>query len=603
MSKSDAFKYKNRYGYKGLVVLKFENFEVDGKPQIYATGFDLDNPTQKISVALMQEEGYRKNIAQTDFGIVEKTDGDQTRYFNQRAGVEIDSKTYNDFLENNIGVDSKFNKIVSQRSKAENLLTKKNRATLPAVLMFDNANKLGTIGDIAVYEARWVSGISGNNPKPDFEKEVDKTFNVMHRKVLGNVSIKYDGERAYWGDINAVDRITTLETPKPNQTPDEIQEISLRNRDLLRYALHNQVKSADGYKAERKPFTCFNILDSKGEHQETVRLYAEEFLDGRYKEGDPTQKMKFMRPKDAPETLHAYLYHQDKFSKPLKDLIESGEPIELKDKDLISKAIRSDKARAVISSLVNTPFTPLVTKDLAERSSNPDMQRFIAIEANKLNGFYKKMVLGELQPRLVSGTTYAIGPKYLERFVNEIQLTNEGRSRPLRGIVHTEPFNNPNNTPMQHRDKIYGHTPDNKLIFSEMYICPALFDAKAEFSSVYTGLVTIPHQSYKQAEKSRVLHTDLTEEHAPKLDSFRFIEHEYKDYTNGTLEAPSVVKLLNEEKDRIATIDNEKDSKVAYDTYYRLLGTHKTHEPEQAKPVENRQKSEMKKEEDLSFGL
>ena len=99
-----GFKNANRYEHKALVVLKFEEVEVNGLPQIYATGFDLARPDQKISIALMQEDGFRKNIAQLDYGITEKTDGAETKYFNTASGAEIPKAEYQSLLHNNVNI-------------------------------------------------------------------------------------------------------------------------------------------------------------------------------------------------------------------------------------------------------------------------------------------------------------------------------------------------------------------------------------------------------------------------------------------------------------------------------------------------------------------
>lgn len=580
-SKYGDFKNANRYQHKALVVLKFEEMKVDGRTQVYATGFDLEKPDQQISVALMQEEGYRKNIAQISFGITEKSDGNDTKYYNTASSKEITKAEYEEFIHTSSAVEQQFNTLVSQRANAEGLLAKRLRiGRLPAVLMFDNANKLDQVGGIEVYEARWVSGLSGNVNRIEDDQALEDDFAISHRKVLGNISIKYnEANQPVWGDCKAIDRITDLTAPNPANTAEENMTLAIRNRDILRYALSNVTTSEDGYKVERKPFTYFNLVDTKADVKkegdrvvQTIPLFSEEVADSRHKTDDPIVKFNFKRPKDAADTLEAYLYHQDAQTLPLKTLLHSGEDLNAGNKYEIDKAYNADKARAVIASLTNRKFQPIVTPDLAERITDKGLQVEVAKKANELKSLHKKMVMGELEPRMINGTVFPLGPKYLNRFVQEVQLTNAGKMRPMRGLVSMQPFENAENK--TGTEKIMSHE-KGELIFSEMYICPKKWETTSDNPSVFTPLITTPAQSYDAVVKSRVSHKDLTEEHAPTVDSYRFIGVEYKDYINGTKEIPSIVQALTEEKERIQQLDHTKDQTKEYENFYRLMGVHK----------------------------
>lgn len=580
-----GFKNANRYEHKALVVLKFEEVEVNGRPQIYATGFDLARPDQKISIALMQEDGFRKNIAQLDYGITEKTDGAETKYFNTASGAEIPKAEYQSLLHNNVNIGQDYNRIAKQRAKAEGLLAKRLRiASLPAVLMFDNANKLSEVGGIEVYEARWVSGLSGNTNQVDRDKEIEDDFTVSHRKVLGNIRVKYnENNKAVWADCNAIDRVIDLKAPSPTAPDQEIEQLSIRNRDILRYALSNVTTSDDGYRVERKPFTYFNLTDSKtGNHVQTVSLLTEEIMDSRHKTDDPIVKFNFKRPEDAHVTLEAYLFHQDAKTKPLNDLLASGAPLTGADKKMINDAYSADKARAVISGLTNLAFTPIITPELAERANDKDLAADLSIKANDLKSIHKKLALGELVPRMINGTTYPLGPKYLNRFVDEVQVTDAGGLRPMRGLVDMQPF--PEREGFKHTSEKIVPYVDNQLIFSEMYICPKKWETTTDTPSVFTGLITTPAQSYKEVVARRVMHTELQESHAPSASSYRFLALEYKDYVTGVKEVPSVANAMREERERIEELAKTKDATAEYEQYYRLMGVHKL--PEQPKQKE-----------------
>lgn len=608
-SKYGDFKNANRYQHKALVVLKFEEMKVDGRTQVYATGFDLEKPDQQISVALMQEEGYRKNIAQISFGIAEKNDGNETKYYNTASSKEITKAEYNEFIHTSTAVEQQFNTLVSQRANAEGLLAKRLRiGRLPAVLMFDNANKLDQIGGIDVYEARWVSGLSGNVNSLEEDKELEDDFAVSHRKVLGNIRVKYnEANQPVWGDCNAIDRITDLQTPSPANTAEENQTLAIRNRDILRYALSNVTTSEDGYKVERKPFTYFNLVDTKADAKkegdrvaQTVSLFSEEVSDSRHKTDDPVVKYHFKRPKDAAETLEAYMYQQDAQTLPLKDLLRTGEDLTLSNKHEIDKAYNADKARAVLSSLMNLKFQPVVTPELAERVTDKGLQAEVAIKANELKSLHKKLAMGELEPRMINGTTYPLGPKYLHRFVQEVQFTNAGKMRPMRGLVAMKPFENAENKTGP--EKIMPHE-KGELIFSEMYICPKKWETTTDTPSVFTGLITTPAQSYDAVVKSRVSHKQLTEEHAPTVDSYRFIGVEYKDYINGTKEVPSIVQALSEEKQRIQQLDSTKDQTKEYENFYRLMGVHKVPNEIGAEPKSPDSPKAPSKEQSAEFDM
>lgn len=595
------FKNANRYEHKAVVVLNFEEVQVDGRTQIYATGFDLAKPDQKISVALMQEEGYRKNIAQVNYGITEKVEGGQTKYFNTNSGEEMTKDEYHTILKSNVNIAQDFDKIAKQRANAEGLLAKRLRvASLPAVLMFDNANKLSEVGGIQVYEARWVSGLSGNTNKLEQDKEIEQEFTVSHRKVLGNIRVKYDeNDRAIWADCNAVDRVMNLNVPSPTRTADENKELSIRNRDILRYALSNVTSSDDGYKVERKPFTYFNLIDKDNKHTQTISVQSEEVMDSRHKTDDPIVKFNFKRPEDAPVTMEAYLFHHDTKTKPMRDLIESGSPISGANKKEINDAYAADKARAVLASLMNFKFNPVITPELAERATDKDVATDLSIKANDLKSIHKKLVMGELTPRMINGTTYPLGPKYLQRFVEEVQVTNTGGLRPMRGLVSMQPFPEREGAKQQH-EKIVAHE-NNQLIFSEMYICPKKWETQSDTPSVFTGLITTPAQSFREVQSRRVMHTDLQEFHSPSASSYRFLALEYKDYINGNLEIPSVANVIRDERERIVELSKTKDATADYEQFYRLMGVHKA--PEEPKKESKPQEASISQRHETSMDL
>jgi len=570
-SADQKYRNSNRYQHKGVVVLGFHERTVNGDTQVYATGFDLDKPDEMVSVALMQPEGFRKHIAQFQFGLTEKTNGTDVTYYNNLTKKEITEEAYKDMLHNHSGIDTAFNKLMSQRRNAEGLLTKQSRLSqLPAVLMFDNANKLGEVGGMSIYEAKWVNGIAGNTKN---DKAADD-FTLSHRKVLGNIRVKYDDfGRPVWGDCHAVDRIIDLKSPSPKNTEQEMRDLSERNRDILRYALSNVTASDEGYQAERKPFTYFNLHDKQGQFKETVAIYNEEFSDSRTKQGESSIKYDFMRPKDAPETLEAYMFHQDAFSLDLKQAIVKNEPID--DPAKIEQALKADKARAVISALTGLKFQPLITSELAERAETPELKKTISIYGNTLKSLHKDLVLGDLKPRMVNGTIYPIGPKYLERFVKDVMPTTYGRSKPIAGIVNLEGEGN--------NMRIRSFNEDRTIPFSPMYISPKKWDSGNDKNpSVFTSFITTPGQSYNEVINSRINHTDLKEEHSPTVDSFRLIRKDYEDYINGAKALPNVFDLMDKEKERILEIKDEQQAIKANEVYCRLLGNH------EVKPLEVR---------------
>lgn len=575
-SADQKYRNSNRYHHKGVVVLGFHERTVNGETQVYATGFDLDKPDEMVSVALMQPEGYRKHIAQFQFGLVEKTNGADVTYYNNITKKEISEEVYKDLIHNQSGIDTAFSKLMSQRRKAEGLLTKQSRLSeLPAVLMFDNANKLGEVGGMSIYEAKWVNGIAGNTKN---DKAADD-FTLSHRKVLGNIRVKYDDlGTPIWGDCHAVDRIMDLKTPNPKNTEQEMRDLSERNRDILRYALSNVTASDDGYQAERKPFTYFNLHDKQGQFKETVAIYNEEYSDSRTKQGESSIKYEFMRPKDAPETLEAYMFHQDSFSLPLKQAIVKNEPIDnLKQ---IENALKADKSRAVIAALTGLKFQPLITNELAERAETPELKKTIAIYSNTLKSLHKDLVLGDVKPRMVNGTIYPIGPKYLERFVKDVMPNNYGKSKPIAGIVNLEGEGN--------NMRIRSYNSDKTIPFSPMYISPKKWDSGNDKNpSLFTAFITAPGQSYKEVFNSRIDHTQLKEEHAPTVDSFRLIRKDYEDYINGSKELPNVFELMDKEKERILQIKDESQAIKANEVYCRLLGDHEVKKLEVKAPEGN----------------
>lgn len=583
------FKNSNRYHHKAVVVLAFDERTENGETQIYATGFDLDKPDELVSIALMQQEGYRKHIAQYQFGIVEKNNGTDITYLNTRTQQKMTEDEYKNVLHNQLSIETAYKKLMSQRAKAEGLSTKQARlASLPAVLMFDNANKLGSVGGVSVYEAKWINGIAGNTSN---NKEVDD-FTLSHRKVLGNIRVKYDDYGApIWGDCHAVDRIINLKTPNPKQTVEEMRELSDRNRDILRYALTNVTSTDEGYKAERKPFTYFNLQDKKGETKETIAIYNEEYSDSRAKKGESAITYEFMRPKDAPETLQAYMFHQDAMSIDLKKTILAGNPIDnIGD---VENAFKADKARAVISALTGLKFQPLITSALAERAEGFELKKTISIYGNTLKSLHKDLVLGELKPTMVNGTIYPIGNKYLQRFVKDVLPTNSGQFKPIAGIVnlHGEGMN----------VRIRPFNEDHTLPFSPMYICPKKWDSGNNINpSLFTSLITVAGQSYKEVLESRIDHTQLKEEHSPSLDSFRLIRKDYEDYINGTKQVPNIFELIDKEKDRILEIQNEKEFIRANEIYSRLLGKHEVQPIQETKPEHNQNNVQEPKKKEKS---
>lgn len=594
MSKDTKFRNSNRYHHKGVVVLGFSERTENGETQVYATGFDLDNPNEMVSIALMQEEGYRKHIAQYQIGLTEKTNGTDVTYFNNRTQKEITAEEYKEALHSQSAIETSFNKLMSQRRRAEGLLTKQSRLSeLPAVLMFDNANKLGEVGGVNVYEAKWVSGIAGNTKN---DKDADD-FTLSHRKVLGNIRIKYDDFGVpTWGDCHAVDRILNLKTPNPKLTIEEQQDLSARNRDILRFALANFTESDQGYKAERKPFTYFNLSTKNGEFKETIAIYNEEYTDTRKKQGEASVKFSFQRPKDAPETLEAYMYHQDTFSLPLKQAIVKNEPID--DLSQIESAFKADKARAIIASLTGLKFQPLINNTLAERVQDPELKKTVAIYSNTLKSLHKDIVLGELKPTMVNGTIYPIGPKYLERLVKDVMPTNSGQLKPIAGIVNLEGEGN--------NMRIRSTNEDRTIPFSPMYISPKKWDSGNEVNpSLFTSFITVPGQSYKEVLNSRINHNELKEEHSPTADSFRLIRKDYEDYIVGAKKIPDIFELMDKEKQRILEIKDEKEAIRANEVYCRLLGKH------EVKPLEvpnaniqaNQPQRKVEKDHEAEMGL
>lgn len=584
------FKNANAYSHLAVVVVGFEAVKVNGVNQIYATGFNLERPEEKVAVALMSEMGFRKNLAQVHCRLTEKHDNGEVAYFDTGLKKEITKEDYYNRLNNDERICSKYSSLMDQRKAADTLLTKRARInSLPVVLMFDNANKLETMGGVNVYEARWVSGISGNTPKHDMlyaneeDDKIENSFAVAHREVLGNVHIKYDQDgKPYWGDLNAVDRVCNLEAPRHTQNMDEKITTAIYNRDILCRALSNELTS-DEYSVERKPFSYFLLIDSKDQsYKETVRLINEEYKSSRVNDGDHTQKHVFMRPKDAPATIEAYLNHQDAQTIGFTTHLKDNQYIDADHSHLVESVFKADKCRAIISALMLQPFTPVITTELAERGQSKSIASDIAIKANTLTSIHRKLVQGELQPRLVNGTTYPIGKAYLDRFVGDLQPTQTSRIKPIKGIVDTVPFPKDMAGDLKHKHRIMGFTQvdgndgkkENLLIFSKLYICPTKYDKTSKQSSLFVGLITTKAQSFDEAYKGRLLHTQLNETHSPAPSSYRLIAVEYADYAEGKKPAPSVKLEIEERVKHIEALESNGKMEEAL-PLWRGLGVHK----------------------------
>lgn len=597
----------NNYNHKGVVVLKFETrHEENGDMQTYATGFDLDNPDELLSIRLMSEEGYKKQIAQFRFGLTEKKQNGETYFLNRKTNERLTVGQYQDFVESDPDMKRAFSNLIKSRRDAESIATKQSRVdpNKPVVLMFDGANKLGDIegislnhngkqiDKIAMYEARWINGIAGNSSL-SANKEAESDFSLCHRKILGNINIKYnEANQPIWGDCNAIDRIKDFKIP-PDPSHPEFKTQSSFNIALLRYALSNRVKTSEGYEAEKKPFTYFNILDKSNAVKETIALLTEEYADTRRKQGDSIVKFEFQRPHDGPRTLEAYMVGQDTLSMPLQLAIQDNTTIT---EGLIKNAVKSDKVRAVVGSLAG--FTPdfLVTPELAERVDNADLKRRIVISSNEVKKLHNSLVNGELNVRMINGTTYPIGPKYLERFVSDVLRNSEGDSpsmrKPISAVVNITTINN--------QKIIRSYDENRNLTFSPMYICPKKWHENTEdkTSSVFTSLITVPAQSYQQAVNERLTHIDLNESHNPSLTDFKLINQEYAAYFGAEkINLPSISKLLEDEKERVEKISDAKKFIEANNIYCRLLGnTHPVEVPETKQPT-----TQQENQKDKSF--
>lgn len=556
----------NSYNHLAMVVLRIDEKVIDGRKQFYASGFDMKAPDQKISVALMKEEGLKKHVAQVHLGVYETTTAGKREFFRGfgSKAVAIDREAYDKFLESDSQLASKVKNEIGNRKNAEGLEVKRTRTALPAVMMFDNANKLGVAGDIAIYEAKWISGISGTTS----ELEADRDFSISHREILGNVNIKYnDSNKPIWGDVNAIDRVLKLAPLTSNLNEQETADLRLRNGKLVAHALSNSIKSAEGYEAERKPFTYFVVEFKDSSRKMTVGLYNEEKDDSRLKADDQLVTHHFKRPLSNIDTLKAYTGHSDRLSQPLnailmaKTTLSSNEP---EDVLAVKNAVKSDNARALIAGLMLTKFQPLVSKDLLERCEDKEMEALIAKSSNATESLYSSLRRGNADVTMINGTTYPIGPKYLKRFVEE--ATNA--VKPLSGAVRSEP--NP-----EGGLRIISHDQNHNLIFSKMIINPQRWENESDKPSSFVSLVTVEGQSVAEVSAKNKAHLELTEKDSPKAESFRFIQHEYADYANGTKVFPNVFDVLDQEKERIAQIQSESLLQIENDKLYRLLGDHK----------------------------
>ena len=570
----------NNYHHKGVVVLKFEQQQNDdGTTQTYATGFDLDNPDELLTIALMSVEGYKKQIAQFKFGVTEKIENGETFFLDRKNNVRLTKEQYKSYLETDSDLNRAYASFAKTRRDAETIATKQSRVNpnKPVVLMFDGANKLGEISGIslkhndkniekmAVYEARWINGIAGNSSIVT-NNEVEQDFTLCHRKILGNISIKYDEtNRPVWGECHAIDRIKDLKTLNGLDQNEAIEQRNL-NRDLLRYALSNTVETNAGYKAERKPFTYFNVLDKENNVVETIRLITEEYSDSRRKKGDNTTTFEFQRPYDAPRTLEAYMQRQDRLSMPLLSAINSGDPIQ---EHMIVDASKADRVRAVLGALVGFQLDNLVDHNLAVHTDDPSLKKKIYIINNDSKKLYTSLANGEQTVKMLNGTTYPIGPKYLQRFISDVMRNADSQDnysrKPISAIVNIG-----KNTGL-----IHAYDEGYNLTFSPMYICPKKWHENTEdkTSSVFTSLITIPAQSFSQAEKERLSHKELTESHNPEMSDFKLINQEYARYFGeNKAEIPSFVDLIEQERKRIIEIEDTKQAVRANDVYCRIFG-------------------------------
>lgn len=578
-------KNRNRYHHKGVVVLDIQEKNVDGKQKIYAVGYDLDKPEELVGISLMDAEAYRKHIAQFRFGLVEKQNAlGEISYYNNIKKAEISKEEYYKQLYSP-NIEADFTQLVSQKKNAEGLLTKKNRiASFPTVLMFDNANKLGSVGGMNVYEAKWINGIAGNSKA----NEANEDFVVTHRKVLGNINVKHNSDgKPYWADVKAIDRIIDLQTPNPKLSEAENSELSVKNRDILRFALSNSVETESGYKAERNPFTYMNVFSKDKQFKETISLYNEEYADKRVRPDDSIVEYSFQRSKDAPETLKAYIYKQDRLSLPLQKAIIQNDEITPK---MVDDAIKGDKARAVISALMGVKFQPLITTELTNKVEDVGLKEKIAIAANVVKSLHKELATGESELRMINGTSYAVGPKYLERFVKDVMPTSNNKLKPINAVVNTEVVDN--------KVIIRSYNEDKTLPFSPMYISPKKWDAANDQNpSLFTSLITVAGQSHSEVFKARINHTELNESHNPSADSLRLIRLEYADYASGKEKVPNIFELFEKEAERVKELVRLNRVLNETENLHRISGIHIVKETPAPQNTNDQQVSpEMKKQ-------
>ena len=557
----------NSYNHLAVVVLRIDEKVVDDRKQFYASGYDLKSPDKKVSVALMKEEGLKKHVAQVHLGVFESTVNGKKEYYRGfgNKAVSMERESYEKFLESDPQLASKVKNEINSRKSAEGLEVKRTRTALPAVMMFDNANKLGMAGDIAIYEAKWISGISGTTS----ELEADKNFSISHREVMGNVSVKYnESNKPIWADINAVDRVMKLAPLTTNLSEYEFSALRTHNGKIVAHALSNSIKSAEGYEAERKPFTYFVVDFKDSDRKMTVGVYNEEVEDSRLKADDQLVKHNFKRPLSNIDTLKAYTSHTDRLSQPLNEILRSKTTLSSdvpEDVSAIKNAIKSDNARAVISSLMLSKFQPLVSKDLVERCEDKEMAAIIMKAANVSEHLYGTLRRGNAEITMINGTTYPVGPKYLKRFVEE--ATNS--VKPLSGAVQIVPDQESGTL------RIVPHDQNRNLVFSKMIINPQRWENESDKPSSFVSLVTVEGQSVAEVAAKNKTHMELTEKDSPKAESFRFIQHEYAEYATGEKTFPNVFDVLEQEKERVSQIQNESQLQVESDKLYRLLGDHK----------------------------
>ena len=531
----------NNYHHKGVVVVEFFEKEVNGSTQVYASGFAVDDPKEKVAIAMMQPEGFKRHLAQIELRIYEKQHADGSQEYLHANGTQAfkSKEAFDEFIKGDSGLQSTYNRLMKSRANADSLSSKQERGTLPMVLMFDNANKLGAIGDLNFYEAKWIKGLAGNLATKGLGKDnsedaaLEAAFSQSIRSTLSNIHVKYDKvtNKPVHVDIRAIDRVANLPVPTKMMSEPDYNNASAKNRDMLAYALSNKITS-NGVSVERTPFTYLNIKDKDGTHKETISLYNEEFKDTRKRAGDSGVVHSFQRPKDAVPTLSAYIHHQDFQTKPLKELILSGKEITADHSKEITAAYNADKTRAVLSALMGLKFAPLINRELIESIKDKDLQKQVAIQSNVLNKLHGDLVTGALDVRMVNGTSYPVGARYRERLIAEMTQGHEvggetslGKARPISGAVDVVTARSDNGDYL----KINSYNSNNSLLFSPSNISAQVFELGGDKpSTLFTPLVTVNGQSVNEVAGQVVTMENIDVKHSPLANSVIYPKAEFE---------------------------------------------------------------------------